>query len=44
MLRENTEMNVTEIASRCGFSDYNYFIRAFKKHLGVTPLKYRKNS
>ena len=36
------EYNVTEIALLCGFSDYNYFIRVFRKQTGVTPLKYRK--
>jgi len=30
------------IAERCGFSDYNYFIRVFKKATGTTPLQYRK--
>ena len=43
MLKDDKSMNVTEIALRCGFSDYNYFIRTFKKHVGVTPLKYRKS-
>ena len=41
MLKKNSELNVTEIAMLCGFSDYNYFIRAFKKQFGITPLKYR---
>ena len=41
LLAEKRELNVTEIALLCGFSDYNYFIRVFKKHFGVTPLKYR---
>ena len=31
-----------EIASACGFADYNYFIRAFRHHTGLTPLQYRK--
>ncbi len=37
------EFNVTEVSSRCGFSDYNYFIRWFKKQTGQTPLQFRKN-
>ena len=37
-------LNVTEIAVACGFSDYNYFIRLFKKETGTTPLRYRKGN
>lgn len=33
---------VSEVASRCGFDDVNYFIRFFKKHTGMTPGKYKK--
>ena len=44
LLSQHDSMNVTEVASRSGFSDYNYFIRIFKKHYGTTPLKYRKKS
>jgi AraC-like DNA-binding protein len=40
---KSTSKSVTEIASDCGFTDYNYFIRLFKKEMGVTPLQYRKN-
>ncbi len=31
-----------EIAETCGFNDYNYFSRAFKKITGTTPVQYRK--
>ncbi len=34
---------ITQIAADCGFCDYNYFIRAFKKHTGLTPLQFRKS-
>lgn len=30
------------IAELCGFSDYNYFCRVFKKRTGTTPTAYRK--
>ena len=43
ILKNKPEKSITEIALDCGFSDYNYFIRAFKKNLGITPLQYRKN-
>jgi AraC-like DNA-binding protein len=42
LLRSEAELNVTQIASLCGFPDYNYFIRLFKKQVGVTPLQFRK--
>lgn len=40
LLRENT-LSITEIALRCGFSDSNYFSRAFRKSCGMTPSQYR---
>ncbi len=42
LLRSHPELNVTEISAACGFPDYNYFIRLFKKQIGQTPLQYRK--
>ena len=39
-----TEYSVTEIAEMLGFFDYNNFIQRFKSIVGVTPLKFRKNS
>jgi len=32
--------NITEICYECGFNDLSYFIRVFKKNVGVTPKKY----
>lgn len=32
--------NVTELAYACGFNDLSYFIRAFKRIVGVTPKQY----
>ncbi len=43
LLRAEPELNVTQIAELCGFSDYNYFIRLFKKQVGSTPLRFRKS-
>lgn len=42
----NTDMPITQIAEAVGIYDTNYFIRAFKKQTGTTPLKFRnqKNS
>ena len=39
-----TDMDIAEIAERCGFSDQSYFTKVFRQTEGMTPLKYRKNS
>jgi two-component system response regulator YesN len=44
LLQSNPELNVTQISHLCGFHDYNYFIRIFKKQVGKTPLQFRKKS
>ena len=36
-----TDKNITEIALECGFCDSSYFIKKFKKSIGLTPKKYR---
>ena len=36
-----TSIPVSEIALRYGFTDANYYIRAFKKRFGKPPLRYR---
>ena len=41
-LIEKTDESITDIASAVGINDTNYFIRIFKKHEGVSPLRYRK--
>lgn len=41
MLLEERNLNVSEIAYRCGFSDPKYFSRCFKKIIGVTPSELR---
>lgn len=43
-LQAKSEINISQIASLCGFPDYNYFIRLFKKQIGMTPLQFRKHS
>lgn len=42
-LIRNTDMTIADVSYACGYSDYNYFIRVFKKHTKLSPLKY-KNS
>lgn len=41
LLTEHPERKVSEIASACGFSDYNYFITVFKRLAGISPGQYR---
>ncbi len=43
LLKNEPSLGVSDVAAVCGFSDYNYFIRTFKKQYGVTPLKFRKS-
>ncbi len=41
-LLKTTELNISEIAYETGFSDPNYFSRAFNEEFGVTPSAMRK--
>ena len=36
-----TEMQISDIAVRCGFSDSNYFCRTFHNQTGESPQQYR---
>ncbi len=38
---ESTDCSVQEISEKLGFSEASYFIKTFKKHVGVTPAFYR---
>lgn len=40
---EQTNRSLTEICMECGFSDYRYLIKIYKKQLGYTPMEYRKS-
>ena len=42
LLLTSTELSVKEIAERCGYQYDIYFMRQFKKRVGMTALKYRK--
>jgi len=41
-LLSSSNMNVEEIAVRCGYSNVYHFIRQFKERTGLSPGKYRK--
>ena len=36
------DLSVGEVAEECGFEDESYFVRFFKKNVGITPGAYRK--
>ena len=38
----STRQNIFNISQDVGFSEYNYFIKIFRKHYGITPTEYRK--
>ncbi len=39
-----TDIPVSEISYKVGFSDYNYFLKSFKKHYGKSPKTIRKET
>lgn len=43
-LLKNTSLSISAISANLGFSDSGYFSNVFKKHFGVSPQKFRKNS
>lgn len=40
-LLETSNLPITEVALQSGYQDVSYFIRAFHKSCGMSPLKYR---
>ena len=41
-LLRRKELRLADIAQLVGFEDQSYFTRVFKKHTGVSPLRYRE--
>lgn len=37
-----SDLNITEVALKCGFDSINYFSRLFKKYYNVSPTKFKK--
>ena len=35
------QLNVNEVAARCGYRDATYFRRMFRRHVGVAPSRFR---
>ncbi len=42
MLLETTDDAVSEISQKCGFDTDAYYMRQFKRHVGMTPTVYRR--
>lgn len=42
-LLETSDLSCTDIAYETGFGDQSYFIKQFRKWMGITPAKYRKS-
>ena len=40
-LIDNTDYNMSQIASAVGYDNSMYFSRIFKKHTGMTPTEYK---
>mgnify|MGYP004682664697 FL=1 len=40
LLKEHPELSLAQVASECGFDDYNYFITVFKRMVGIPPRAY----
>lgn len=40
---EEKDKSILEISESCGFENVAYFIKIFKKNMGITPHKYRMN-
>lgn len=41
LLLDRADLSITQIATDCGYADYNYFIAAFSKYYGEPPNQYR---
>jgi len=39
-----TELKSCDIATFCGFRDFSYFTKIFKRNMGMTPIEYRNEA
>lgn len=44
LLTSHPELTINQIAELIGYENQAYFSRIFKKHKGISPLQYRKNT
>ena len=40
---QHTDVPVARIADDLGFCDASYFVRFFRRHVGVTPARFRRD-
>ena len=38
------DLKMSEIAEELGFQNQNYFTESFKRHMGMTPSQYKKQT
>lgn len=43
-LLASSDKSIMEVSLECGYDNVSYFIMLFRRHKGVTPLEYRKNT
>lgn len=43
LLNADSVMSLEEIAAACGFSDVKYYMRIFKRLVGITPTQYKRS-
>lgn len=44
IMLEQSKYNIGQISEECGFSSPDYFSRAFKNEMGLSPMQYKKNA
>jgi len=44
IMLKNSNASISEISTKCGFTDKNYFCRCYKSIYGISPNKNRKSS
>lgn len=44
LLRYEPDLRISDVSSRCGFSDSNYFSRKFRQRFDMSPRDFRKQS
>jgi AraC-like DNA-binding protein len=42
ILKEDANITIKDLATLMGFSEANYFIKVFRKRVGIPPGEYRK--
>ncbi|KWX86768.1 hypothetical protein AMQ83_17120 [Paenibacillus riograndensis] len=44
LLKYDAPAKINIVAEQCGFSDYPYFSKIFKKNFGISPLEYKEKN